>query len=120
MYGSIINLLQDQSSQRPPVVGDGATQLFWSDRHACTIVEVINYSTGAKKGQVKAVVVTRDTAKRVDANGMSESQSYEFTTNLDAHKETYTLRKNGRYIKQGDSYGALGIGYREEYYDFSF
>jgi len=120
MYGSLFNQLQDQSAQRAPQVGDGATELMWSDRHACTIVEVINYSSGAKKGQVKAVVVTKDTAKRVDGNGMSDSQSYEYETNLEGFRVTFTVRKDGRFIHQGSSYGTLAIGYRNHYFDFSF
>ena len=120
MYGSLFNQLQDQSAQRAPQVGDGATKLMWSDRHAYTIVEIINYSSGVKKGQVKAVVVTKDTATRVDKNGMSDSQSYEFESNLDGFRTTYTLRKNGRFIEQGDTYGTLAIGYRDHYFDFSF
>ena len=113
-------MLQAGSSQREPQVGDGATYLGWSDRHAYTIVEVIHYKSGAQKGQVKAVRVTRDIAKRTDGLGMSDSQGYEYTTNLDAPVETFTKRKNGRFIQQGSDYGTLAIGYRDEYYDYSF
>jgi hypothetical protein len=119
-YGSLFNLLQAESAQREPQIGDGATYLAWSDRYAYTIVDVIHYVSGKQKGEVKAVVATRDIAKRTDSNGMSDSQGYEYTTNPDATRQTYTKRKDGKFILQGNTHGMLAIGYRDEYYDFSF
>jgi len=119
-YGSLFNYLQAGSAQREPQVGDGATYLGWSDRNAYTIVEIICYKSGEQKGQIKAVKVTRDIAKRTDGHGMSDSQGYEYTTNPNAPVKTFTKRKNGKFIQQGSDYGMLAIGYRDEYYDYSF
>jgi hypothetical protein len=54
---------------------------------------------------------------------MSDSQDYRFEQNPDAEKVTYTLRKNGRWIKEGESLKGgtqIRIGERDEYYDYSF
>lgn len=90
----------------------GCTLLYWSDRHAATIIEVINE---------RRIVVQRDNAVRTDNNGMSESQEYTFTPNPEAAREEFTLRKNGRRVRKGESINgnALAIGYRKEFYDFS-
>lgn len=43
-YGSLNNLMLTGTKGQPtPEVGMGATQLGWTDRHAYTIVEVINH-----------------------------------------------------------------------------
>jgi hypothetical protein len=109
--GSLMNHLMSGTNGQPhPQVGMGATILGWTDRHAATIVEV------SPSG--KTIVIQRDNAKRIDSNGMSESQQYEFTPNADAERETFRLRKTGEYRSK---YGAnLRIGERSEYFDYSF
>lgn len=111
--GSIVNLLMDQSSQPVPLVGMGATELGWTDRHAYTVVEVQT---------PKRIVVQADNTKRTDKNGMSEMQVYEYTPNPNAAKEVLTLRKNGRWIRQGESSKStsFALGFRKAYHDFSF
>jgi len=108
-----INLLMSQSKDALPAVGMGATILMWSDRHAATIVEV--------SANLKTIVIQQDNAKRTDNNGMSESQTYEYSPNTDAPRRTYTLRKNGKYVEKGSPMNGLplAIGYRREYYDYS-
>lgn len=111
--GSLVNHVMAGSKDAEPTVGMGVTFLMWTDRHAGTIVEV-------GKG---TVVVQRDKPVRTDSNGMSESQSYEFEPQPDAKKEVFTLRKNGAWVLKGDAMKngqRIAIGYREEYYDFSF
>lgn len=98
-----------------PQVGQGATVLYWSDRHAGTIIEVSKNK--------KRVVVQRDKAKRVDANGMSDAQTYEFTPDPEGQTWVFSLRKNGRWAQVGETMSGglrLGIGYRSEYYDYTF
>jgi hypothetical protein len=54
---------------------------------------------------------------------MSDSQSYRYEPNPEASKRVYTLRKNGRWVAEFDNMRngtCLGIGFREEYYDYSF
>lgn len=111
--GSMINHLMGNSKPAVPEVGMGATKLCWTDRHAYTIVEVVN---------PKKIVVQADKVTRTDSNGMSESQSYSFERNPEGQKATLTLRKNGAWIEQGDSIKGTvyALGYRSEYHDYSF
>jgi hypothetical protein len=54
---------------------------------------------------------------------MSESQTYEYTRNENGETIVFTLRKNGRWVKKGQSMRngtSLSIGHRSEYYDYSF
>lgn len=113
--GSLVNAIYGGSRQTEPEVGMGATILGWTDRYAATIVEV--------KNNGKTVVIQEDNARRIDSNGMSENQTYEHTPNTDAPRKTYTLRKSGQYVKQGEPIqggGRILIGRRDHYYDFSF
>mgnify|MGYP001567304673 CR=1 FL=1 len=98
-----------------PLVGMGATILFWTDRKAATIVAV--------SADGKRVSVQEDRATRTDKNGMSEAQAYAYEPNLEATILVFTLRKNGRYIQQGAAMTSglcLGIGFRDAYHDYSF
>jgi len=114
--GSLVNHLVSRSKGLEPVVGMGATELMWTDRHALTIVEVNEKKT--------MVVVQRDNVKRIDNGGpYTESQDYEFTPNPNATRVPYTLRKNGAWVKLGESMkggSRISIGRRSEYCDPSF
>jgi hypothetical protein len=116
---SLVNNLMMDSRQREPSVGDGATVLMWTDRYAATIVTVERFKTGRRAGEVKAVEVREDHAKRTDRNGQSESQTYEYSPNPSATVQRFTLRANGRYEQPGGGSGLL-IGHREMYHDFTF
>lgn len=98
-----------------PEIGMGVTQVIGSDRSAWTIVDVSKSK--------KRIVVQRDHAKRVDNNGMSEAQQYEFTPNLNGEKVTLSLRKHGIWYEVGSKL-IRGCGYRigkrSEYRDPSF
>jgi hypothetical protein len=72
--------------------------------------------------------VQEDDAKRIDNNGISESQQYEYTPNPDSPIQ-YFRNKNDSWesvyfdmdtnrFKKGS--GSILIGHREKYYDFSF
>lgn len=100
-----------------PEVGMGATLLMWSDRHPYTIVGIERFKTGARAGQVKAVLAQADTSQRVDSNGMSDAQTYVFLPNANAPVTRFVLRKSGRFEGAG---GTLAVGYRDRHYDFSF
>lgn len=97
----------------PPEIGMGATQLCWSDRNACTITEI------GRSG--KRIGVVRDIATRTDKEGMSDCQSYEFAPGSGS-PEYYTLRRNGAWVREGDSMNGarIAIGKRSEYHDYSF
>lgn len=120
--GSLVNHLHSRSvkGQPEPEVGMGATILCYTDRRAATVV--------AWDGKI--LTVCEDHAKRVDGNGMSESQRYEFSPNPNGYESNFRKNKNGmweevvrnpetgRWNKTG-GYGLL-IGRRDHYRDFSF
>ena len=120
-YGSLINMLSDGVAPFDPEVGMGATILMWTDREPATIVKVDRFKSGPRKGEVKAVWITRDIATRIDSNGMSESQTYTFTTDPDAGAVQYTKRSDGRFKMAGSDSGvSLRVGSRDKYRDYSF
>ena len=116
MYtNSLVNMIHGNSKYPEPKVGMGATLLFWTDRNPCTIIEV------SKNG--KTIKVREDKYKRTDNRGLSESQDYEYFDNPDGCEYVFTLRKNGSWVKKGDSMKdglRLAVGRREKYHDFTF
>ena len=112
---SLINNILGNETPAMPKVGDGATILGWTDRKACTVVEI--------SANGKRVVVQRDIATRTDSNGMSDAQSYEYAADINGARYAFTLRRNGRWIAEGSpakSGTCCAIGYRNAYYDYSF
>lgn len=112
--GSLMNYIVGTSKDPKPEAGMGATLLMWTDRRAYTIHEV--------KG--KKLWASSDVATRVDKNGMSEDQVYEYKNENQNNPDNwtlFTLRKDGKWHK-GTTLGGsvLAIGYRREYYDYSF
>jgi len=132
-FGSVNNWIASRTwyGYDQLAIGNGATAYFWSDRHACTVVEVFN------RNKKRYVVVQQDHAKRTDRNGFSESQTYEFTPNPQGRKfisevidietedgqlgfilEPRTFNsKTNRFRKEGTR---IGLGKRSEYWDPSF
>ena len=108
-YGSLQNMVQGNSKQPEPKVGEGCTEICYTDRHAGTITWV------SKTG--KSFRFKQDTATRVDGQGMSDSQKYEYTPNPEAYEKTARLHKDGKYRCDGR---VIAVGWREEYHDFSF
>lgn len=124
--GSLVNHIMAGPTAKVPEVGMSATFLSWSDRYPGTIREVFT------KGPWTYIGVSGDAYTRIDNNGMSESQSYEYDT-TDRGDRTYFRRKEGqgwqpvkknadtgRWVKKDAAMGGIAIGYRERYYDFSF
>lgn len=111
MVGSLTNHLMG-SSERCPEVGMGVTVLGYSDRHAGTITQV-----SASK---REFWFRYDIAVRVDKNGMSESQTYEFMPNPAAPEIHVKLSRSKKHPGWRCEGGRVAIGYRSEYYDFSF
>lgn len=124
--GSFVNHIRSRQviGQPEPVVGMGATILLWTDRHAATITEVFLL------GKYKYVKLRQDDSKRIDKNGMSEDQDYEFTPNPKGSESCFRLEEDGawaevRYNADTKRYNksrghGLRIGERDEYHDFSF
>jgi hypothetical protein len=115
-YGSLQNrLMENVPTPQLPSVGDGCTILCWSDRVACTVVELLP----------DGFVIQRDRATRLDPNGMSESQTYHYESDADGVKHTIRRVRSGRLKGQfrvdGLSDGnGVKLYDRDEYYDFSF
>ncbi len=123
--GSVINRVMESGKQRTPEVGDGATVTMWSDRHACTIVNV-----RLKGGEVFEIDIQRDKATRTDSYGMSDCQSYSYEADTTAPLETWRqdrsgkwrrtyLNENGRRVLAPKGGDGLIIGRRDEHYDYS-
>lgn len=97
-----------------PVVGMGVTRCCWSDRHPYEIIEVKDD---------RHIVVREMHAKRIDTNGMSDCQDYEYTSNENGRVQELFLTKQGRWRdRQGRKLGCDGwaLGYAQKYYDYSF
>lgn len=130
MQGSIINRLMENSVAAEPEVGMGATSTSWSDRHAGTIVGIVRFTSGKRKGEVKEIQWQADKATRTDDHGMSDAQSYEYERQPDApvaifrkdargtFRPTYIDSETGN--RRTSKYGGLIIGVRDEHYDYSF
>lgn len=86
--GSLINYLMGNNSTFP-VVGEGATLLDYSDRHACEVISV------SKDG--KSVTLEGYNAIRTDNNGMDEMQEYRYE--LNGNKFTIVWR-NGAWRRE--------------------
>lgn len=120
--GSLVNHILTSGFGPEPYVGMPATICYWTDRSPATVVEV-----NMKK---RYIVVQDDDYKRVDSNGMSESQVYEYTQNPENHKRIYRKNKKGVWVAQilnpetgrlnNASSGNLYLGKREKFHDFSF
>ena len=106
-YGTLTNLIYSENKSPEPKIGDGATLLCWSDRHAYTIVDV-------KKTYLLA---TYDIVERTDRNFENGPQEYSYQTDPDALPERANLRKDGDYYVGGQ---VLKVGYRNEYEDPNF
>lgn len=114
-------LARATKGQPTPEIGMGVTFLLFSDRHPGTIVSIDKNIIG----------VQGDSYERVDKNGMSEMQRYEFTPNLEASIVFYRFDANkgwrnvqinpdtGRWVLSKSS-TRLRIGKRSKYHDFSF
>jgi hypothetical protein len=136
-YGNLLNRIDENRCYKldfAPTVGMGATEYMWSDRHAYSICE---YFPNWKNKGFEIVGLQRDHAKRTDNNGMSDSQSWEFTPNPDApvsylrstfydhpklgkvkmYEPVHYNEKSKRWNKGGDN---IVIGHRSKYHDFSF
>ena len=69
MYGAIANRWYEGQQVGELEVGMGATEMMYSDRRAYTVQKIISD---------KRIVVTRDKVTRIDRNGPSEDQKYEY------------------------------------------
>lgn len=102
-----------------PVSDDAATMIGWSDRNPATIV----------KRTAKTITVQPDNidnmyAPGTDGYAQGRGDVMIFRRNTLADERVYTLRKNGRWIRQGQPANTRGasltVGRRDYYRDPSF
>ena len=105
--GSLVNVILTEKFPKEIEINTGATECLYTDRRAGTIVEVLK----------NKIVFQYDDSVRTDNNGISEVQEYKYFVNTNNEKKIFRLTKNG-WKSKGGSY--LSIGYRNEYYDYSF
>ena len=121
--GSLINhVLTHNVLPSVPEVGAPATICLWTDRWPATVFRT--FAVG------KAVIVeTReDKAERIDNNGISESQKYEYKTDVLGTKHHWRVTKKGIehvYLAESGRWkkvGNLGVrfGVREKFHDYSY
>lgn len=94
-----------------PVINQGATIEFYTDRKACTIVYV------SKSG--RKVIVREDRSVRIDQNGMSECQNYQYEPDPNGIEHTFYRDSEGNYGSRRSG-KTLYIGTRDTYHDYSF
>ena len=109
-------------------VGTPATVYYWSDHRAATVTMVEYFKNGKKDAAgnpiPKKIGVNLNEVKCLDYY----SGDYEVIPMTDPEQlklvhDTFTLRKNGRWISEGNTTGdglSLGIGYQNHYIDPSF
>lgn len=121
--GNALNhILSSQPKGRAePTKGMGATLLGFSDRYAATIIAI--------DGDI--ITVQEDRATRLDSNGASENQSYEYSADPDAPARHYQrkadgsweqvtrLDHSGRWEPVTSGYGLL-VGKRDHFFDFTY
>ncbi|HAM16020.1 MAG TPA: hypothetical protein DCP91_09235 [Eggerthellaceae bacterium] len=69
LLGAYANRMYEGQQIGELEVGMGATEMMYSDRHAYTVQKIVSD---------KRIIVTRDKAVRIDNNGASDIQEYEF------------------------------------------
>lgn len=135
---SVINHLKARATigQPDPVPGMGATVLHWTDRSPATVFRVFSH-----KGYL-AIEVRDDDYKLVSGSTLSESQGYEFKTNVrgsrrffvfkggvwrEAHHKVTGYDEDGEPIRAkslslygGNAGRGLLLGDRDRYCDPSF
>jgi hypothetical protein len=109
-HGSLVNHLMDRSLSPVPVVGMGATELMWSDRHPYTIIAV---------NDEKHVVVQEDTSVRVPGSNYHDNK-WTITQNPYGATKRLSLRKDRRWKLVGHTDPSFLLGSRQKYYDTTF
>jgi hypothetical protein len=113
--GSLVNHILSNTIDSNPQVGMGATEFLWTDRRPWRVVEVVKENKEVKIAYINAV--------RIDKNGMSEEQEYDYSNHSD---HTITLVRRGNSWRTWNELHQqwckmnIKFGYAEQYYDFSF
>lgn len=113
MHGSLQNQLLSNAKSKSPEVGDGATEVMYTDRFPYTVIAVKD---------PKHITVQEDEAIRIDKRGMTDAQSYEYHPNPEGRTCELSLRKNGKWIEVGQRANATPfvVGTRQRYHDYTY
>jgi hypothetical protein len=109
-YGSLQNLLAGNARSAEPVVGEGATIIWWSDRFPATVERV---SPSGKTAWLR-----EDRSIRLDSHGMSDSQSYRFEPDPAGRESVAKRKRDGRWKTTGGQ--VVQFGSRSRFLDYSF
>lgn len=114
--GSLTNWMLAGGTTGHPIVGEGATEFLWTDRHAFTVTEV--------SADGKSCVIVEDKATP-NFEGMTDSQSYTYEPGTGTG-EKLTFKWGAWRRDKGEGYEkrypkiSIKFGVRDKYYDFSF
>jgi hypothetical protein len=109
-YGSPQNLLVANARSAEPVVGEGATVIWYTDRYPATVERL---SPSGKTAWLR-----EDRAIRTDHHGMSDSQSYRFEPDPEGRESVAKRQRDGRWKTTGGQ--IVQFGARDRYWDPSF
>lgn len=129
--GSVVNHIYSRATigQPRPVVGMGATELLWSDRHAATITKVTELTS---KRWLYEIEVVCDKATVISGSGHDGSAEYSYEPGTGTPNIYRSRREGGEWVQvflnkdTGKVCQAVGggrglrIGDRDEYRDPSF
>jgi hypothetical protein len=107
------------------MIGEGATICYYSDRQACTI---ISYSNKKITVRYDKATLKPDWKPEFYKGGFSaycannNSQEYDYEQDENGQVEVFTLRKNGKWIRKGESLRGtkLIVGKRSHFHDYNF
>ena len=109
----------------PTTADDAATINGWSDRWPATIIHRTAKTITVREDAYSHLLNRDDLTFRVGGfcAHVEGEQHYEYYTDPGGIEHTYTLRKNGRWVRRGKPANAnatLTIGTRARHYDFNF
>lgn len=103
-------------------VGMGASYGIGSDCYPYFVVGVNRFKSGAKKGEVKEVLVKsaryREGFHGDWLNAVVGNEKFEVNENADVR--VFSVRKNYRLVEVGQEYGHLSVGQCRDYRDPHF
>ena len=114
---SMVELDTEEVSE--PAEGMGASFVYGSDREPGTIVDVKRFKSGARKGQVRQIVVRFDQARVVSGNFQSNNAVIEYIDGNGEFTVPCTQDSRGVWRMVGRGTKVL-VGVREYYQDPHF
>jgi hypothetical protein len=112
-------------------IGSPATECGYSDRHAGWITSVSKSGTRVTFARGKATLLNGPASDAADAlqvslggfaGHVSGTQRWHIERDTEAPAEVYSLRRNGRWVRRGESAagGARLVAGHSHHYDFNF